>query len=138
MKIEIVTDRTGVPIGVVTAAANEAETELLEPALSTIPEAIELPANVPVIADKAYDSDPLREQLAEVGFRLLSPHRKSRTESRTNDGRRMRRYKRRWIIERTFAWMHSFRRLITRNEFYSFIFDGFVHLACALIAISRF
>jgi transposase len=138
MKIEIVADRTGVPIGVVTAAANEAETELLEPALSTIPAAVALPAETPLVADRAYDSDPLRERLRQDGFVLISPHRSNRVAEPTNDGRRLRRYKRRWIIERTFAWMHSFRRLTTRHEYYSFIFDGFVHLACALIAISRF
>jgi hypothetical protein len=45
-----------------------------------------------VIAEKAYDRDPLREELAEDGYILLSPHRKKPT---TNDGRRMRWYKRR-------------------------------------------
>jgi transposase len=138
MKIEVVADRTGVPIGVVTAAANEAETELLEPALSTIPEGVALPVETPLVADRAYDSDPLRERLRQDGFVLISPHRSNRVAEPTNDGRRLRRYKRRWIIERTFAWMHSFRRLTIRHEYYSFIFDGFVHLACALIAISRF
>jgi transposase len=56
----------------------------------------------------------------------------------TNDGRRLHRYKRRWIVERSIAWLHSFRRLTTRYEYHSYIFDGFVHLACALMAVSRF
>lgn len=121
-----------------TAAANIPETELIGPALESIPEAIDLPDDVPVIADKAYDSDPLRDELAESGFRLLSPHRKNRAQSRTNDGRRMRRYKRRWKVERTIGWLHGFRRLLVRHEYYSFIFDGFVQLALALITLSKF
>ena len=50
----------------------------------------------------------------------------------------MRRYKRRYIIERTFGWLHWFRRLLVRHEYYSHLYDGFLHLACALIAISKF
>lgn len=138
IKIEIVTDANGIPIGVATAAANEPETVLIGPALDAIPDSIDLPDQVPVIADKAYDSDPLRDELAEAGFRLLSPHRKNRRYTRSNDGRRMRRYNRRWIVERTIGWLHSFRRLVVRHEYYSFIFDGFVHLALALITLSKF
>jgi transposase len=137
MKIEIAIERTGVPIGVLTAPANQAETELLQPVLSTIPEGVSLPNETPVILDRSYDSDPLRAEMKEENFTLISPHRKNRIKEPTNDGRRLRRYKRRWLVERTIAWLHSFRRVTTRHEYYSFVFTGFVHLACALIAISR-
>ena len=138
MKVEVVADAQGTPIGVATAAANIPETDLIGPALDSIPEAVALPAEVPVIADKAYDSDPLREELAEDGYILLSPHRKNRTKAPTNDGRRMRRYKRRWKVERTIGWLHSFRRLVVRHEYYSYLYDGFVYLALALVTLSRF
>lgn len=138
VKVELVTDANGVPIGAATAAANVAETKLIGPALGSIPEGVELPDGVPVIADKAYDSDPLREELAGDGFTLLSPHRANRTRPPTNDGRRMRRYKRRWKVERTIGWLHGFRRLLVRHEYYSVVFDGFLHLALALITLSRF
>jgi transposase len=138
MKVEVVTDAEGVPIGVATGAADLAETDLIGPALDSIPAAVALPAGVPVVADKAYDSDPLRAELAEDGYLLLSPHRKNRKKPPTNDGRRMRRYKRRWKVERTFAWLHSFRRVLVRHEYYSYIYDGFVHLALALITLSKF
>ena len=45
----------------------------------------------------------------------------------------MRRYKRRIVVEWTFGWLHSYRRRPVRHEFY----DGFLHLASALIAIGR-
>jgi transposase len=106
--------------------------------LKAIPEAINIPSNVPLIADKAYDSDPLRKKLAQAGFRLLSPHRRNRAKSASNDGRRMRRYRRRWKIERTIGWLHSFRKIIVRQEYYSHLFDGFVHLGLALICLSKF
>ena len=138
MKLEVVADATGTPIGLVTAAASVAETELIGPALDSIPQAVALADGVPVIADRGYDSDLLRSELANRGFILLSPHRSNRTKEPTNDGRRMRRYKRRWIIERTMSWMHSFRRLMVRHEYYSFIYNGFAHLALALFTLSRF
>lgn len=116
-----------------------AETELIGPALDSIPDSIELPDQVPLIADKGYDNDPLRKELAERNIRLLSPHRKSRVlASLSNDGRRMQRYKRRYKVERTNAWLHSYRRLLVRHEYYHFIFDGFVHMALAFIVLSQF
>ena len=98
---------------------------------------IAIPDGVPLIADRAYDSDALRETLAEQGVELLAPHRKNRTAESSNDGRRMRRYKRRWKLERTFAWLHSYRRTVTRFERCIQRFDGFVSLACAFIALNR-
>ena len=109
-------------------------------ALADIPVTVSVPWGVPVLADRAYDSDPLREQLDLDGFRLLARHRTNRT-NRTkppaNDGRRLRRLKRRWVVERSFAWLKSFRRVATRYERVCHLYDGFVALACAFIALAR-
>jgi transposase len=87
----------------------------------------ELPARL--IGDKAYDSDELDEKLAEVyGIEMIAPNRRRR--SKTQDGRKLRRYCRRWKVERLFAWMHSFRRLVTRWEYHIENFLGFVQLGC--------
>ena len=87
----------------------------------------ELPARL--IGDKAYDSDPLDRMLQdEYGIEMIAPNRRNR--SRSQDGRQLRRYRRRWKVERLFAWMHSFRRLVTRWEYHVENFLGFVHLAC--------
>ena len=137
MKIEIVVEATGIPLGMVTDSAKVSETLLGEVALVDTPATIEVPDQVPVIGDRAYDSDPLRESMAKEGFILIAPHRKNRVKAKTNDGRRLRRYKRRWIVERTFAWMHSYRRVVTRFEKRVDLYEGFVHLACAFIAINR-
>lgn len=133
MKLEVITDARGLPLGTVVAAANRAETDLIEDALDDIP--TPLPKEAPLIADRGYDSDPLRDRLKEQGIDLLSPHRKNRTQPSRNDGRKMRRYSRRYVIERTNAWLHNFRRIGNRWERYSFIYHGFVRLACIVIAV---
>ena len=138
MKIGMAVERHGVPVGVLPDAASAGEPDLGARALGQMPPEVEAPGDVPVVADRGFDSDALREELAAEGLRLLAPHRKNRKRPGRNDGRRMRRYKRRYIIERTFGWLHWFRRLLVRHEYYSHLYDGFLHLACALIAISKF
>ena len=90
-----------------------------------------------LIGDKAYDSDPLDAELAAQGIQMISPHRKSRKKPKTQDGRPLRRYKRRWKIERLFAWLHNFRRLVTRWERKAQNFLGFVQLGCIIILLRR-
>ena len=138
MKVGMAVERHGVPVGVLTDAANVGEPDLGGRVLDGIPPEVELPEDVPVVADRGFDSDGLRDDLAGPGFELLAPHRKNRTKPSRNDGRRMRRYKRRYVVERTFGWLHSYRRLLVRHEYYPFNYDGFMYLACALIAVGRF
>ena len=138
MKLGVVVDRkSGVPLAAGTDAANVSEVVLGPAILAGIPITIEVPPGTPVLADRGYDSDPLREDLAADGFRLIAPHRKNRTKPPTNDGRRLRRYRRRWVVERAFAWVQSFRRVATRYEDLVDLYDGFVALACAFIALSK-
>jgi transposase len=137
VKIEIVVDAKGTPLAQITDAASVHETMLAGAVLASIPETVEMPDQVPVIADRAYDSDPLRDDLAEQGYELIAPHRRSRRKPPTNDGRKLRRYRRRYIVERTFAWLHSFRRVVTRFERGIHMYDGFVQLACAFIALNK-
>jgi transposase len=137
MKLEVVVERHGIPLAAETDAAGVSETVLGPAVLAAIPATVSVPWGVPVLADRAYDSDPLRERLDLDGFTLVSPHRKNRTKPPTNDGRVMRRYKRRYVVERTFAWVQSFRRVATRYEYLVDLYDGFVSLACAFIALSK-
>jgi hypothetical protein len=51
-----------------------------------------------VIADTAYDSDPLRQRLQKRGIELIVPYRENNQQRRYEDGRKLRRYKRRWIV----------------------------------------
>jgi transposase len=138
MKLECVVDtKSGVPVAVATDAAEVSEVDLGPAALNSIPATLDPHSETPVLADRAYDSDPLRKDLEARGYRLIAPHRKNRTKPSSNDGRRLRRYRRRYVVERTFAWMQSFRRVATRYEWYCHLYDGFVALACAFIALSK-
>lgn len=88
-----------------------------------------------MVGDRAYDSDPLDERLQrEQGIELIAPNRKKKRK-RTQDGRPLRRYLRRWKIERLFAWLKNYRRLTSRWERYAVNFLGMVQLACALILL---
>ena len=88
-----------------------------------------------LIGDKAYDSDPLRQILLDREMILLAPHRSGRSKPPLNDGRSLRRYRKRWKIERLFAWLHNFRRLVVRYEYRAENYLAFLHLACAIILL---
>jgi len=90
-----------------------------------------------LIGDKAYDSDPLDTHLQAHGLELIAPHRGNRTRPRSQDGRPLRRYRRRWKIERLFSWLGRFRRLTVRYESHLEHFLALVHLACALMLLQR-
>lgn len=87
-----------------------------------------------MIGDAAYDSDGLDRQLREKhGIRLIAPHKSNRSRKQTQDGRELRRYCRRWKIERLFAWLHNFRRLVTRWEYNEANYLAMVQLGCLVI-----
>ena len=134
-KILAMADRTGLPLAVDVASASPHEATLVEPLLtqrftSALPQRL--------IGDRAYDSDPLDRRLAQRGIELIAPHRRNRTKPRTQDRRVLRRYRRRWKIERLNAWLQNYRRLIVRHEYHLENFLGFVRLACVLILLRHY
>lgn len=88
-----------------------------------------------LIGDKAYDSDPLDERLETYGIQMIAPHRENRKQPATQDGRPLRRYKRRWKVERLFAWLQNFRRILVRYERHLENYLGFVQLGCVVILL---
>jgi transposase len=74
----------------------------------------------------------------ERRIEMIAPHRRRRRRPRTQDGRALRRYRRRWKIERLFAWLHNFRRLVTRYERHAANFLAFVQLGCIMILLRSF
>ena len=131
-----IADRSGLPVAAWITSASPAEVKLVE---ETINHGFLDVAPDRLIGDKAYDSDGLDERLwEERGIELISPHRNNRKRAKTQDARCLRRYKRRWKIERLFAWLHNFRRLITRHERYAENFLAFLQLGCACILLRRF
>lgn len=95
----------------------------------------ELPQRL--IGNRAYDADGLDSVLADWGVAMTAPHRRGRVRPKTQDGRPLRRYRRRWKIERLFAWLGSCRRLVVRSERHALNDLGFVHRGCILILLRQ-
>jgi transposase len=130
-KIMGIADRHGLPVALRTESASPAEVKLVEPTLEE-----RIVADVPerLIGDKAYDNDRLDENLMQTyGIEMIAPNRAKR--SQTQDGRPLRRYVRRWKVERLFAWLFNSRRLVVRYEYHAENFQGFLHLAAAVILL---
>jgi transposase len=135
VKIMVLVDARGLPVAVDTISANRHETRLVQGLFNFM-----LTAEAPqrVIGDKAYDSDELADQLADEGMELVAPHRRNRRpENVTQDGRPLRRYKRRWKVERTIAGFQHFRRLCIRWEKSTTLFSGFLHLGCTILLLKE-
>jgi transposase len=126
-------DRHGLPIAVHVASASPGETTLVP---ATLDARFVRPVPVRLIGDRGYDSDPLDARLRkDYGIDMIARHRKGRVRAATQDGRVVRRTRRRWKIERLFAWLHQSRRLVIRWEFHVANFLGMLHLACARILL---
>lgn len=130
-----VADGAGLPVAIYAESASPHEVRLVEQTLlarftDRRPEKL--------IGDKAYDSDPLDEKLAQFETELIAPHKANRKKTKTQDGRKLRRYKRRWKIERLFAWLQNFRRVLVRFDYHDANYLGFVHLACIVILLRNY
>ncbi len=91
-----------------------------------------------LIGDRAYDSDGLDERLREErGIELIAKHRSNRRRAKTRNGRPLRRMKHRWRVERLFAWLQNYRRLVTRYERHAENFLGFVQSYYRKLCIRR-
>ncbi|MDQ3710663.1 MAG: IS5 family transposase [Acidobacteriota bacterium] len=134
-KFMAVADRAGLPVAVHTCSASPHEVKLVS---ETVCQRFTDERPKMMIGDKAYDSDPLDAELRKLEIELIAPHKANRKKARTQDGRKLRRYKRRWKIERLFAWLQNFRRIVVRYEYHSDNYLGFVHLACIVILLRNY
>ena len=134
-KTMVLTDGRGLPLAAEIASASPHEQALIEPLL----ERRLLPKKPHrLLYDWAADNDELRTRLARRRVELVCPHRKNRKKPSTQDGRKLRRYRRRWKIERSISWLQNFRRIVTRYEYHANLFHGFVQLACLMVVMRRF
>jgi transposase len=131
-KIMGIADGQGLPLALRAESASPAEVKLVE---TTLEERIVPDVPERLIGDKAYDSDRLDQQLMQnFGVERIAPNRQNRRVP-AQDGRPLRRYVRRWKVERLFAWLFNFRRLVVRYEYHAENFQGFLHLAAAVILL---
>ena len=134
-KYHLLVDRQGVPLAVQLSAANVHDSKLLEPLVDAV-EPIRRPTREPgrprkrpakLHGDKAFDYPHLRQALRQRG---ITPRIARRgVESSERLGRH------RWIVERTQAWLVTFRRLAVRYDRQAVSVLAFLHLACALICL---
>ena len=128
----MVADSDGLPLAVHIDAGNRFDSVLTE---RTLDAAFVQKLPPRLIADKAWDGRVLQQRLkAERGIELIAPNKRTSRRFKT-DGRKLRRYKRRWKIERLFAWLKRWRRLSTRWERKAENFLGFVHLGCVVLLL---
>jgi transposase len=127
-----VADSSGLPPAVYAEAASPHEVTLVR---ETLLQSFTPGRPERLIGDKAYDSDPLDVELAAEGIELVAPHRANRKKAPTQDGRSLRRYRRRWKVERLFSWLQKFRRVATRFDFHDENYLGFVHPGCIRILL---
>jgi putative transposase len=130
-KKSLLTDGEGGPLGVVTAGANVVEQKLLRATIEAVvverPDPEEVEQNLSL--DKAYDNPNGRGAAAEAGY---TPHiRRIGEEKKACD--RLKGHKpRRWVVERTFAWLSKCRGILVRYDKKGTNDLGLIQLACAL------
>ena len=126
----VISDGAGLPLAARIESGPRAEVRCVEDTLaSRFTRA--LPKRL--IGDKAYDSNALDARLKKRGIELIAPH--NPTHKKTQDGRPLRRYRRRWHVERLIAWLLRMRRVHTRYEVHAANFLGFVQLACIRLLV---
>jgi transposase len=131
-KLMAIADGSSLPLAIHAASASPHEVTLVG---ETLCERFVEDCPSKLVGDRAYDSDPLDAQLEAEGIEMIAPHRRNRKRPKTQDGRKLRRYKRRWKVERLFAWLGNFRRLVVRYERLAENYLGFVHLGCVVILL---
>jgi transposase len=134
-KLMVLVDGCGTPLGVLVERASPAEVKLLEPTLAQSYRGRRRLRRL--IADRAYDSNPARQLLVRRKIEPIIPARCNNRRATHQDGRKLRRFRHRWIVERTNAWLQWFRRILVRHEYRADLFLGLVHFACALVTLRK-
>jgi len=142
----IVINGNGIPLNDVVEVASVHEGHLAEPTVKEIVIAkhrqgtrrVKKRVPLRVIADKGYDDDGLRADFAEAGMELIVPYRSNRINRPFEDGRKLRRYRRRYKVERTNAWLKKFRKVAVRWDRNIAAYKGFVKIACICMTLKRF
>jgi len=127
LKLSTVVDQHGIAFGVCSHPANRPDVTLLDETLAASLLTLE---SVPLYADRGYDSRKNRTicQDYHLGDRIF--RRKTKTVRRTNA--------KRIVVEHTFAWLDSYRRLLLCYEQTPNTYVAFVYLALGHIVSRRF
>lgn len=130
-KIQAMCNKASKPIAYQLASANPHERRITPATLDHAGE--QLPRKV--VGDKAYDSDPLRDEFNTRGATLIAPHVRNRRKPPRDQHQIGRHYRERWLVERFFAWLAAWRRLATRWEPNAHAYKQWLCLGISLIYI---
>lgn len=133
-KHHLIVDQNGIPLACTLTGGNHNDVTQLLPLIDRIPPVrgvVGRPRRRPdqLVGDRGYDSDSYRKELRRRGIKPLIARRQ------TKHGSGLGRY--RWVVERTFAWLHQFRRLLVRYERRAEIHQSFLTIGCCLICWRR-
>jgi len=134
-KISALSEAHGLPIGVEVFPANMNDKILVEPVLAGATFGLPKPKNI--IGDAQYNSQDLSKRLFKKYHIHFSAPRMRNATNKFQDGRRLRRNKRRWKIERSLSWLRARRRIECRWDRFAENFLSFVRIGCSRILISR-
>jgi hypothetical protein len=141
----LVVDGTGLPLGFHLDSANRAEVRLAEQTLATIRVARSRgrPKQRPAkqVADRGYDSSAFRSALRRRGIRMCIPPKRRPSSWRAKRGRpvvaRTDDYRQRYTVERSFAWLGSYRRLLIRWERLFVVYRSWFSFALMRLCVRR-
>ena len=133
-KHHLLVDLSGLPLAWTLTGGNRNDVTQLIPLLDKVPPVrgrVGRPRRRPdcVIADRGYDHDKHRRLVRERGIKPVIARRQ--TEHGSGLGRV------RWVVERTFAWLHHFKRLLVRYDRRAEIHEAFLALGCCLVCFRR-
>jgi len=133
-KQQLLVDASGIPLAWGLSGSNRNDVEHLLPLLEAVPAVRGLagrPRRRPetLIGDRGYDSNANRRALRERGIRPLIANRYDTHGSGLGRDR--------WVVERTFAWLHNFKRLLVRYDRRAEIHAAFLALGCCLVCFRR-
>jgi putative transposase len=134
VKRSVLTEASGVPVGLAVAGANRTDMKLVRETVESIPIKRPKPTRKHpqgMCMDKGYDYEEVRETLREFGF---TAHIRARGEEAQAIKREAGFKARRWVVERAHSWMNRFRRVLIRWDKSATHYLAFLHFACALIA----
>jgi transposase len=137
----LVTEGAGLPVGLYLDSAQKAEIKLAQLTLETVKvrtragQTRTRPRHL--TADKGYDSKAFRRYLRGRGIGHCIPPimRVGRFRQKRLPTYDRVRYAKRWIIERTNAWLLNYRRVLVRHDRLLATYRAFVLLACVMITL---
>ena len=134
-KHHLLVDATGLPLAYALTGGNRHDVTQLIPLLDRVPAAAGVagrPRHRPesLLADRGYDYDKYRRLLRERGIKPVIARRKTEHGSGLGTTR--------WVVERTFAWLHQFKRLLVRYERRAEMHEAMLAIGCCLICFRRY